>query len=95
MYNILISPIVSEKSTRIGELNNQFMFEVSRDATKTEVRKAVETIFDVRVTSVQIQNLQGKKKRFGRTMGKRSDRRRAFVRLHADDDISFHEGTLK
>ncbi len=91
MYNILIAPIISEKSSRIGELNNQFIFEVARDATKTEIREAVQTVFDVRVTSVQILNRRGKTKRFGRTLGKRVDTRKAFVRLHKDDDISFHE----
>ncbi len=92
MYQVIHQPVVSEKSSRLGENHNQLMFEVSRDATKKEVRKAVEEIFKVRVQAVQIMNLRGKKKRFGRSMGKRVDKRRAFVRLHAGEDVSFHEG---
>ena len=89
MYEIIRFPIVSEKSTRLGEKSNQFVFEVARSATKPEIRKAVEKLFDVRVVSVQVANIRGKRKRFGRTMGKQIDRRRAFVRLHSDDDINF------
>lgn len=89
MYEIIRFPIVSEKSTRLGEKSNQFVFEVARSATKPEIRKAVEKLFDVRVESVQVANIRGKRKRFGRAMGKQIDRRRAFVRLHSDDDINF------
>ena len=89
MYNIIKFPIVSEKSTRIANNSNQFVFDLARDSTKPEIRKAIEKIFDVHVESVQVQNLRGKRKRFGRTMGKQSDRKRAFVRLRAGDDINF------
>ena len=95
MYQVIRKPIVSEKSTRVGELHNQIMFDVARDATKAEVREAVEKIFEVKVISVQIANLRGKTKRFGRTVGKRNDHRRAFVRLKKGDDINFHEGKIK
>ena len=89
LYEIIRFPVVSEKSTRLGDQANQFVFEVARGATKPEIRKAVEKLFDVRVESVQVANIRGKRKRFGRSMGKQRDRRRAFVRLHKDDDINF------
>ena len=91
MYEVIRSPIVSEKSSMVAERHNQIVFDIARDATKIEVRKAVEKLFKVRVVSVQISNSKGKKKRFGRmrTFGYQSDRRKAFVRLHAEDDIDF------
>ena len=89
MYQVIRSPIVSEKSSMAAELHNQIVFEVARDATKIEVREAVEKLFKVRVVSIQISNSKGKKKRFGRTFGFQSNRRKAFVRLHAEDDIDF------
>ena len=89
MYQVIRSPIVSEKSSMVAERHNQLVFEVARNATKTEVRKAVEKLFNVRVLSVQISNSKGKKKRFGMRFGTQSDRRKAFVRLHAEDDIDF------
>jgi len=89
MCEVLRFPIVSEKSTLVAERSNQFVFEVARNATKTEVKKAVEKLFSVRVLSVQVVNARGKQKRFGRTLGRQSDRRKAYVRLHSDDDIDF------
>ena len=89
LYEVIRSPIISEKSSMVADRHNQIVFEVARDATKTEVRQAVEQLFKVRVKGVQISNSKGKKKRFGRTIGKQSDHRKAFVRLHADDDIDF------
>lgn len=89
LYDIIRSPIISEKSSMLADRHNQLVFEVARNATKTEVRQAVEELFKVRVQGVQISNSKGKTKRFGRSFGKQSDRRKAFVRLHADDDIDF------
>ena len=89
MYEVIRHPVVSEKSTKVGEFNNQIVLEVDRSATKPEIKEVVEKLFKVRVLSVQVLNRKGKKKRFGQTMGKKSDRRRAYVRLHADDDIDF------
>ncbi len=89
LYEIIRSPIISEKSSMVADRHNQLVFEVARNATKSEVRQAVEELFKVRVQGVQISNSKGKKKRFGRNFGKQSDRRKAFVRLHADDDIDF------
>ena len=73
----------------IGERSQQFVFEVARDATKKEIRETVENLFEVRVVSVQVANIRGKQKRFGRIIGRQSDRRKAYVRLHAEDDIDF------
>ena len=89
MYEVIRFPIISEKSTMVYERHRQIMFEVATDATKNEIKEAVEKIFSVRVQSVQVSNQTGKKKRFGQTFGVQSDRRKAFVRLHTDDDIDF------
>ena len=89
LFEVIRSPIISEKSTMVAERHNQLVFDVARDATKPEVRQAIEQLFEVRVLSVQISNSKGKKKRFGRGFGYQSDRRKAFVRLHAEDDIDF------
>ena len=89
MCEVLRYPIVSEKSTMVAERNKQIVFVIASDATKSEVKTAVEKIFSVRVLSVQVLNVRGKEKRFGRTLGRQSDKRKAYVRLHADDDIDF------
>jgi len=86
---VLIAPIVSEKSTRLADQNRQFVFKVVKDASKPEVRKAVELMFDVKVDAVQIANVSGKVKRFGGAMGKRSDWKKAFVTLAEGHDINF------
>ncbi len=91
MYTIIRYPIISEKSTRVAEHSKQIVFEVARDATKQEIKESVETLFKVRVLSVQVLNIRGKKKGFGRNQGKQNDRRKAYVRLHKDDDIDFSQ----
>lgn len=68
LMKVLVGPIVSEKSTMIGEKHNQYSFVVVPDAKKSEVKAAVELLFKVQVSSVQILNLKGKQKRFGRFM---------------------------
>jgi large subunit ribosomal protein L23 len=89
IMKVLISPIVSEKSTRLADQHRQFVFKVVKDASKPEVRKAVELMFDVKVEGVQIANVNGKVKRFGGAMGKRSDWKKAFVTLAEGHDINF------
>ncbi len=91
MCNVIRYPIISEKSTMVAERSRQIVFEVARNATKPEIKEAVEKLFKVRVLSVQVTNTKGKQKRFGRTVGRQSDRRKAYVRLHADDDIDFSQ----
>lgn len=89
LMTVLLGPHVSEKSTTVGEKNNQIVFKVRRDANKTEIRNAVELMFEVKVDKVQVVNVAGKHKRFGRTMGKRSDWKKAYVTLAEGSDIDF------
>lgn len=89
LSKVLISPVVSEKSTRAADQSKQMVFKVLRDASKPEIRKAVEKMFDVTVTRVQVSNVKGKIKRFGQTMGRRSDWKKAYVTLAEGSDIDF------
>ena len=89
MHQILQRPLISEKSTDMAEKYQRVAFEVLNDATKAEVREAVEKLFDVSVTTVQVMNVRGKIKRFGRTPGKRNNWKKAYVRLAEGDDIDF------
>jgi large subunit ribosomal protein L23 len=89
LYQILLLPHVSEKSTLLADEKNQHVFRVATDATRTEVKKAVEELFKVKVDKVRILNVKGKNKRFGGRLGKRSDMRKAYVTLSADNDIDF------
>jgi large subunit ribosomal protein L23 len=86
---VLVAPIVSEKSTRLADANRQFVFRVVKDASKPEVRQAVELMFDVKVEAVQIANVRGKTKRFGASFGRRPDWKKAFVTLAEGHDINF------
>ncbi len=81
LINVLIAPHVSEKSARIAEQGNQYVFRVRTDATKPEIRAAVEFMFEVKVDKVRVVNQAGKTKRFGRSVGRRSDWKKAYVRL--------------
>jgi large subunit ribosomal protein L23 len=81
LINVLIAPHVSEKSARIAELGNQYVFRVRTDATKPEIRAAVEFMFEVKVDKVRVVNQIGKAKKFGRSVGRRSDWKKAYVRL--------------
>jgi large subunit ribosomal protein L23 len=89
MYQVLLVPHVSEKSTLLADANNQHVFKVATDATRSEVKQAVEELFKVKVDKVRILNVKGKSKRFGGRMGKRSDMRKAYVTLSSDNDIDF------
>jgi large subunit ribosomal protein L23 len=89
LYSVLVAPIVSEKSTMIGEKNEQVAFRVKHDATKPEIKAAVELLFKVQVESVQVLNQKGKTKRFGRMEGRRSGVRKAYVRLKPGQEINF------
>ena len=72
LLKILLSPLVSEKSVRAADIGNQFAFKVAKDATKPEIKAAVELLFEVNVEKVQVLNVKGKTKRFGQTTGKRA-----------------------
>jgi len=89
LMRVLVSPHVSEKSTRVGETSNQVVFKVLRDARKSEIKKAVEKLFSVKVENVQVLNVKGKRKGMTRSPGKRSDWKKAYVRLKDGDDIDF------
>jgi large subunit ribosomal protein L23 len=89
LSRILIGPVVSEKGTRVADKNRQMIFKVPPDASKPEIRKAVEKMFDVKVTAVQVSNVKGKVKRFGQTLGRRSDWKKAYVTLAEGSDIDF------
>jgi large subunit ribosomal protein L23 len=89
LMKVLLAPIVSEKSTRVADAHRQFAFKVMKNASKPDVRKAVELMFDVKVDSVQIANVRGKSKRFGQSLGKRSDWKKAYVTLAEGHDIDF------
>ncbi len=89
LFNVLMAPIVSEKSTMIADKHEQVAFRVRPDATKQEVKAAVELLFKVEVEKVSILNTKGKEKRFGRFEGKRSNVRKAYVSLKPGQEINF------
>ncbi|MGB5621186.1 MAG: 50S ribosomal protein L23 [Gammaproteobacteria bacterium] len=89
LMTVLLGPHVSEKGTVLAEKHNQVIFRVRRDANKEEIRKAVELLFEVKVEGVQVLNQHGKIKRFGRMSGKRSDWKKAYVRLAEGQSIDF------
>lgn len=89
LMKILLAPVVSEKSTRLADANRQFVFKVLPGASKPEIRKAVELMFDVKVSGVQVVNMRGKTKRHGQTEGKRADWKKAYVTLAEGHDIDF------
>jgi large subunit ribosomal protein L23 len=91
LMKVLLAPVVSEKATFVAEKNEQVVFLVSPDATKPEIRAAVELLFKVQVESVQVVNRQGKQKRAGRFVGRRNHTRRAFVCLKPGQEINFTE----
>jgi large subunit ribosomal protein L23 len=92
LMQVILSPVISEKSALMADSANQFCFKVVSDATKTEIKKAVELLFEVDVEDVKVINIKGKNKRFGQLMGKRSDTRKAYVRIKDGQDIDFAAG---
>ena len=95
LMQVLIAPQVSEKSTFVGEKNNQFVCRVLQDATKPEIKAAIELMFKVEVNRVQTSNLKGKEKRFGRFVGRRRNWKKAFVSLKPGQEINFAAGDTK
>lgn len=91
LLKVLLAPVVSEKATMLAEKNEQVVFLVTADATKPEVKAAVELLFKVEVESVQVANRQGKQKRSGKFNGRRNHTRRAFVCLKPGQEINFTE----
>ncbi len=91
LMQILLAPIVTEKATFVAERGNQIAFRVAPDATKPEIKAAVELLFKVEVDSVQVLNRKGKEKRFGRFIGRRRNERKAYVVLKAGQELNFAE----
>jgi len=89
ILDILKSPHVSEKSTIVAENNNQVVFKVATDATKLEIKHAVESLFEVEVKSVKTLNVKGKVKRQGQQIGKRINWKKAYVSLKDGQEIDF------
>jgi large subunit ribosomal protein L23 len=89
LAQVLIAPIVSEKATQVAEKHNQVLFKVQRDATKTEIKAAVELLFKVEVEGVSVVNVKGKVKRFGRSIGRRDHVKKAYVSLKAGQELNF------
>ena len=91
-YDVVVRPIVTEKSSLLKDGGNQYVFEVARTANKIEIAKAVEQLFKVKVVSVRVMNIEGKKRRLGKHSGKCPDWRKAIVKVNPKDKISFFEG---
>jgi large subunit ribosomal protein L23 len=92
LSRVLLTPVVSEKSAAAADDLRQYVFKVLTDATKREISKAVEKMFDVRVEKVQVVKVKGKQKRFGRMLGRRADWKKAYVKLQPGYDIQMDAG---
>ena len=92
LMQVLLAPQISEKATYVADKNEQVVFRVVPDATKPEVKAAVELMFKVTVKSVQIAVVKGKHKKFGRYMGSRKNWKKAYVCLNAGQEINFVDG---
>jgi large subunit ribosomal protein L23 len=91
LMKVLLSPLVSEKSAILADSARQVAFKVRTDANKTEIARAVETLFEVEVDKVRVVNVKGKQKRFGAVLGRRKDWKKAYVKLKEGHDINFAE----
>jgi large subunit ribosomal protein L23 len=89
LLTLLLAPVISEKGTFIADKHEQVIFRVAQNATKPEVKAAVELMFKVQVESVQISNVRGKQKRFGQHMGRRRNWKKAYVSLMPGQEINF------
>ena len=91
LFQIIRAPLITEKGTLVSERSNQVVFKVDRRANKVEIRRAVETMFKVKVEEVRTVNILGKKRRVGRSLGKRPDWKKAYVTLAEGQRIDFFE----
>lgn len=87
LAKVIEAPIISEKGAIAADKNNQYVFKVKRTATKIQIKNAVELMFAVKVESVRVLNIKGKVKRFGRSLGKRSDWKKAYIKLQSGHSI--------
>ena len=90
-YTIIAAPVITEKGTYVNEIGNQVVFQVRPDANKLEIKQAVEKLFKVKVLKVRTVNLLGKKRRVGRSLGRRADWKKAYVTLGEGQRIDFFE----
>ena len=95
LLKVLLAPVVSEKSTFVADKNEQVIFRVVPDATKPEIKAAVELLFKVQVDNVQVANVKGKQKRFGGHMGRRRNWKKAYICLKPGQEINFATGETK
>ncbi len=89
-YQVILRPLITEKATHISERHNAYTFEVNQLATKTEIKEAVQTLFEVKVANVRIQNRRGKPRRYRQKMGRMRNWKKAIVTLHDDYRINFY-----
>ena len=89
LAQVLLAPVISEKATQVAEKHNQVLFKVLRDATKPEIKAAVELMFKVEVEAVAVVNVKGKVKRFGKSIGRRDHVKKAYVSLKAGQELNF------
>jgi large subunit ribosomal protein L23 len=89
LMNVVLAPVVSEKSTMVADKNRQYVFRVADDATKPEIKAAVELMFKTKVMSVTVLNVHGKERRFGKVIGRRRNWKKAYVRLAEGQEINF------
>lgn len=92
IHEIIVSPVVTEKSTEMLEKQGAYSFVVARDANKLEISKAVETLFNVKVSDVRTMRYKGKERRVGRYVGRRASWKKAIVTLNEGDTIEIFEG---
>lgn len=92
MHQIILAPVISEKATRVAEKRNQAVFKVLRNAEKSEIKEAVEKLFNVKVSGVRTLNVKGKTKRFGQSTGRRSDWKKAYVSLAEGQELDLGAG---
>ena len=89
LMNVVLAPVVSEKSTFVADKNRQYVFRVADDATKPEIKAAIELMFKTKVEDVTVLNVHGKERRFGRLSGRRRSWKKAYVRLAEGQEINF------
>ena len=89
LMQVLVAPIISEKATMVADKTNAVTFKVLQDATKPEIKAAVELMFNVQVKGVSVANIKGKQKRFGRSQGRRDNIRKAYVSLQPGQELNF------
>jgi large subunit ribosomal protein L23 len=89
LMQVLVAPIISEKATMVADKTNAVTFKVLQDATKPEIKAAVELMFNVKVKGVSVANIKGKQKRFGRSQGRRDNVRKAYVSLQPGQELNF------